>query len=75
MKTFGGDSFFKMLKQIELSSTFTMGVTGEYTEEFDINTRELKFTGSSQFAILMRGTHVAFLERYSSDMASMGVNA
>jgi hypothetical protein len=58
-----------MIKQIKTSSTFTIGDEGEYTEEFDKNTREIKFTGSSQFVILIRGTQIAFLERYSYELS------
>lgn len=56
------------MEQIHESSRYTLGSSGEYTEEFDINTREIKFTGSSQFVILIRGTQIALLERYSYDL-------
>jgi hypothetical protein len=63
-----------MIKQIEASSIYTIGNVGEYTEEFDENTREIKFTGSSQFVILIRATKIAFLERYSYDLNTVNVN-
>ena len=75
VKTYDGDSFFSMMKQIENSSMFTLGDEGHYTDEFDKDTCELKFTGSSQFVILIRGTQIAFLERYSYSLSDLGVNA
>ena len=75
VKTYDGDSFLTMLKQINDSSLFTLGDEGHYTDEFDKDTCELKFTGSSQFVILIRGTEIAFLERYSYSLSDLGVDA
>jgi hypothetical protein len=74
LKTYDQESFTNMIKQIEASSIYTIGNVGEYTEEFDENTREIKFTGSSQFVILIRATKIAFLERYSYDLNTVNVN-
>lgn len=72
-KTFDGDNFDKMIEQISISTMYTIGDRGEYTNEFNTNSREILFTGSSQFVILCRGTKVAFLERYSYDLDDLGV--
>lgn len=61
------------MEQIEASSVFTIGEDGEYTDEL-IN-REIQFTASSQFVILIRGTKIAFLERYSYELGTMGVKS
>ena len=71
VKTFDGDSFKKMINQIEISSRFTIGKKGEYVDEFDEITRQIKCSGSSQFVILIRGTQIAFLERYSYTLESV----
>ena len=74
-KTFGADNFNSMLRQIHEPGLFLLGDEGHYEEEFDPHTKELKLTGSSQFVILVRGTRIAFLERYNYSFMNTNVNA
>lgn len=58
-KTFDGDSYYAILRQVLNSGLFTIGMIGDYTDEIrkiDNNTLELKFTGASQFILIIRGT-------------------
>lgn len=64
LKTFDAENFPDMLEQVDTPSMFSIGNEGEYTKEFNYTTRDMIFSGSSQFVILIRGTQIAFLERY-----------
>lgn len=59
LKKHKGDTFEKVIKQIELSGLTAIGNKGEYVSSED------KFDGAVMFHMVIRGLEIAFMERSS----------
>lgn len=58
-KSFDGANYYDIIDQVYKSGIYTIGQTGEYTDEIreiDNNTIELKFTAFSQFILIIRAS-------------------
>ena len=67
-------SFSTIMSQVDIPSQFVTGNKGgEYKKEFNKNKTEIKFSGSSLFVVIIRGTQIALLERYTYALSDFDI--
>lgn len=67
------ESFYKMLLQINFSSDDYLYILGDIVDKGQDNLRLLQYVRSSENAILLKGNHEYFLERYLKGLISSGL--